>query len=243
MNVVIPMAGRGSRFARHGITTPKPLILVAGRPMIAWAIESVRHIPASRWIFVALKEHEERYGVTTILHSLGDACPVEVILLDDVTEGQLCTILAAREWIDTDEDILIASADTYVVSNLARDIANRSSACRGIISVANMPGDRWSFARTDASGRVIEVAEKVRISDYASTGLYYFTNGREFLSAADEIISNQEKTQGEYYVIPVYKKYIQRSCWVGISAAEAMWDMGTPDALQAFERFLSGAQT
>jgi len=156
-----------------------------------------------------------------------------------VTEGQLCTVLAARDWITKDEDLLIASADTYVISPLANNIAQRAADCRGIISVARLPGERWSFARVDEQGHVVEVAEKIRISDYASTGLYYFSNGCEFVKFADEIIAKQEKTRGEYYVIPVYQKYIDKGCNIGISIAQEMWDMGMPEAAAQFEKSLN----
>ena len=125
------------------------------------------------------------------------------------------------------------------MSDLARDIAQRAADCSGIISVANMPGDHWSFARTDATGRVVEVAEKARISDYASTGLYYFAYGRQFVEVAEEMIRNREKMRGEYYVIPVYQNYIERGWRVEISMAKEMWDMGTPEALATFEQHLT----
>ena len=177
MIVVMSMAGRGSRFAGHGVARPKPLIPVAGKPMFAWALRSLDGLAYSRIVFVVLAEQEAHFGVTSLARRYaGDRA--EVVLLDDVTEGQLCSVLAARDYFDRDEDVLVASSDTYVRSNLARDVARCRSTCHGIISVADLPGDRWSFARTDESGAVVEVAEKVRISDHASTGLYYFANGR-----------------------------------------------------------------
>ena len=100
-----------------------------------------------------------------------------------------------------------------------------------------MPGDRWSFARTGASGAVVEVAEKVRISNHASTGLYYFSSGREFVTAAQTIVSKQQQIRGEYYVMPVYQEYIDRGWEVRLSQADEMWDMGTPDALRQFQTF------
>src|SRR5262245_34697805 len=170
MKVVVPMAGRGSRFAGANLETPKPLIPIARRPMVSWALRSLARMPYTQILFVALAEHEARFGLTDLL--LGIEGPkAQVILLDEVSEGQLCTVLAARDHIDTDEDLLIASSDTYVVSNLAQDIARRHPACRGIISVTEMPGSQWSFARADEMGRVVQVAEKERISDHASTGL------------------------------------------------------------------------
>lgn len=237
MKIVIPMAGRGSRFGNSGMNLPKPLIPVAGKPMVAWALESLKGLAHSQIIFVALAEHEAQYSVCSLLHSFVGSS-AQVFLIDGVTEGQLCTVLTARDLIDSDEDFLIASADTYVVSNLATDIAKRAANCRGIISVANLPGDHWSFARADSAGRVVEVAEKTRISGYASTGLYYFASGSEFVQVADDMIRNQEKTRGEYYVIPVYQKYIHRGLQVDISLATQVWDMGTPNALAAFEQHL-----
>ncbi len=241
MKIIVPMAGHGSRFANRGFTTPKPLIPVAGQPMVRWALKSVEDIPYSGIVFVILAEHDQRYGLSAALRAEFDpAC--EVITLPGVTEGQLCTVLAARDLIDANEDILIISSDTYIVSRLGQDIASRPADCAGIISVADMPGDRWSFARTDASGRVVEVAEKVRISDHASTGLYYFSNGHEFVEIGDAMIRAQEKTRGEFYVIPVYQKLIGRGRSVYISQAGQMWDMGTPEALAAFEAHLARLQ-
>ncbi len=235
MNVVISMAGRGARFADREDDTPKCLIRVAGRPMVFWALESLADLDYEHLIFVALREHETNYQVTALLHSLVGR-QAHVILLPQVTEGQLCTVLAARDWIDLEDDLLIASADTFVVSPLAEDIAARSSECRGIISVAELAGDRWSFARSGPDGRVVEVAEKVRISNHASTGLYYFASGREFVETGDAMVRRGEKTQGEYYIIPVYQKYIQQGWRVELSQAHETWDMGNPEALEKFEQ-------
>ena len=239
MIVVMPMAGRGSRFAGYPVSMPKPLIPVAGQPMFTWALRSLDGLAYSRIVFVVLAEHETQVGITHLAReAAGDKA--EVVPLDDVTEGQLCSVLAARAYLDTDEGVLVASADTYIRSNLPHDIARCEAACHGLISVADLPGDHWSFARTDENGDVVEVAEKVRISAHASTGLYYFANSRRFVATADAMIANKEKTRGEYYVIPVYQKYIDRGWRVGLSLAQAVWDMGTPEALAVFERHLAG---
>ncbi len=237
MKIIIPMAGLGSRFAGAS-ELPKPLIPVAGKPMIAWALNSVRHIPHTQIIFIVLAEHEERYRIKQMLERILGFSP-KIVLIDQVTDGQLCTVLAANDLLDSDEDVLIGSSDTYIVSDLRKDIAQCSSECCGIISVADLPGDRWSFARTDESGRVIEVAEKIRISNHASTGLYYFSNGRQLVEVAEEIIRNREKTRGEYYVIPVYQKFVEHGWQVNVSLAQEMWDMGTPEALVKFVKHIN----
>lgn len=237
MKIVIPMAGRGARFADRGVQTPKPLINVAGYPMMFWAYKSLIGLIYSEIIFIAQRQHEDEFHVSKLIDSFN----IEnwrLVLLDGVTEGQLCTVLTAREYIDSEEAVLIASADTYVVSDLAKDIRNMPQDYHGIISVADMPGERWSFARANAAGWVDEVAEKVRISNNASTGLYFFSSGRELLLVADDIISRKRKTRGEYYVIPVYQEYIKLGMKVGLSYAKEMWDMGTPEAKANFEEYL-----
>ena len=238
MKVVVPMAGRGSRFANTAGTTPKPLIPVMGRPMVAWALKSIENVPFSQIIFIALKEHDEKFQVKKVLTSAMRRRRFELVLLDGITEGQLCTVLEGKSHINTDEDVLIISSDTYVISDIGRHIAQRGGDCSGLISVASLPGNQWSFAQTDEKGNVIRVAEKERISDFASTGLYYFSNGRIFVERAEEVISRGERTKNEFYVIPLYQTYIDRGEVIGISLAKQMFDMGNPEALNASETFL-----
>lgn len=242
MIVILPMAGRGSRFSEKGYTTPKPLINVAGKPMFYWALQSLKGLPVGRLVVVALQEHEELYKLT---HLFRQYCNLPVtpdfVLLSDITEGQLCTVMAAENYFDNDHPLLIAASDTLVISSLAADIESKPDNCVGLISVADLPGDRWSFARTNQSGRVLEVAEKVRISNHASTGIYYFSRCGVFKHFARQILDNKEKTKGEYYVIPVFQKMIDAGMWVGISRAHEMWDMGTPDAKAAFEQHLKNS--
>jgi UDP-N-acetylglucosamine diphosphorylase / glucose-1-phosphate thymidylyltransferase / UDP-N-acetylgalactosamine diphosphorylase / glucosamine-1-phosphate N-acetyltransferase / galactosamine-1-phosphate N-acetyltransferase len=236
MNVVVPMAGRGSRLANTAGTTPKPLISVLGRPMVSWALKSIENVLYNQIIFVALKEHDEKFQVKKVL-TLAMNRPFELLLLDGITEGQLCTVLEAKSHINTDEDLLIISSDTYVISEIGKHIAQRGSDCSGLISVASLPGNQWSFAQTDENGKVIRVAEKERISDFASTGLYYFSNGRIFVERAEEVISTGERTRNEFYVMPLYQKYIDRGEVIGISPAKHTFDMGSPEALSAAETF------
>lgn len=233
MIVVMPMAGRGSRFNGSGYDRPKPLIEVNGRPMFVNALESIRHLAFSKLVIITLLEHEEHFGVTKYLKDFVNY-ETELIQLEAVTEGQLSTVLAAKSFIDTQEDVLIVSSDTIIDSDLHLDILHKPVSSKGLISVANMPGESWSFAKVDHEGRVVQVAEKVKISDHASTGMYYFSHGADLVAFGEEIISNNERTKGEFYVIPVYQKMIDQGMDVGITQAHAMWDMGTPDALNEY---------
>ena len=238
MIVVVPMAGKGSRYSEKGYNMPKPLIKVAGKPMFLWALKSLEDIEYEKLIFIALKQHEQQYQISKSLNKYVEKS-FELVLIDEVTEGQLCTVLKAKEFFKMDDDLLIIASDSFIKSKIGNDIVNKDPYTKGIISVINLPGDKWSFAKVDKEGNVTEVAEKCRISDHASTGLYYFSNPGDFLSASDRIIQYKEKTKGEYYVIPVYQKLIEKKAKIKISIASEMWDMGTPEAKEIFENYLS----
>lgn len=227
------MAGRGSRFLGSDYNRPKPLIEVFGKPMFIHALKSLENIRFTQIIFIALREHQESYDLNGIIES-EVKMKSELLLIPDITEGQLCTVLIAKEIINTDEEILIISADTIVKSDIGYDIKYKSTDCEGIISVANMLGERWSFAKANPIGKVIEVTEKRRISDNASTGLYYFANGKKFVSRAQKMIADKKTTQGEYFIMPLYQDYIDAGEDIRLSYASQMWDLGTPESLNEF---------
>lgn len=239
MLLVIPMAGRGSRFSNVGYSTPKPLIQVGGKPMIHHAFKSVADTNYRKVVFIALKEHEQEYHVSELIRK-EVVENFELILLDEVTEGQLCTVLAASTYFKPNEGILIAASDSYIKSNLAEEL--KSSQADGLISVIDLPGEQWSFAKTNEHGKVIEVAEKKKISNNASTGIYYFRDSILFEEEAKKMINNKETTRGEYYIMPLYNKFIEYGKTITLSHAQEMWDMGTPEAKQKFEKYLDGHQ-
>jgi UDP-N-acetylglucosamine diphosphorylase / glucose-1-phosphate thymidylyltransferase / UDP-N-acetylgalactosamine diphosphorylase / glucosamine-1-phosphate N-acetyltransferase / galactosamine-1-phosphate N-acetyltransferase len=236
MNIVMPMAGRGSRFAQIGIETPKPLIDVFGRPMYSWAMDSLPLELASRVIFVCLEEHLRQRSLEDDIHRRYAHLNPEVIRLVEVTEGQTCTVLKAAAIIDSDEPLLIYNADTYCQTRLSERLPALSPQVAGLIGVFRAPGTKWSFARTDADGRVLETAEKKRISDWASTGLYYFRRGRDFVRHAETMITEDERINGEFYVVPVYNRMIAAGAEVYIDPADEVWALGTPEDLRNFEQ-------
>jgi dTDP-glucose pyrophosphorylase len=231
------MAGKGRRYSDAGYTVPKPLIEINGKPMLYYAFKSVRDVPYEKVIFIALKEHELTFGVSKLIKEQ-IVSDFELILLDDVTEGQLCTVLTASYFFQPNQSILIAASDSYIESNIAEELKNTSM--DGLISVITLPGEQWSFAKTDKTGRVVEVAEKTRISDHASTGIYYFKDSKLFEHYAYQLMQQKETTKGEYYIMPLYNKLIAQSAEIGLSCAKAMWDMGTPEAKLKFEKYLDG---
>jgi dTDP-glucose pyrophosphorylase len=186
----------------------------------------------SEIIFIALKEHESQFGLSEFINKFIKV-PFQLVLIDEVTEGQLCTVLAAKPLIQTSESLLIIASDTVIEGDILADLAKEED-IDGIISVLNLPGEQWSFAKVDSDGRVIEVAEKTRISDWTSTGMYYFKSGANFVEEAERLINRNERTRGEFYIMPLYQKLIDSGLNIRISKAENMWDMGTPEALAHF---------
>jgi dTDP-glucose pyrophosphorylase len=234
VNIVMPMAGRGSRFAQIGVTTPKPLIDVRGKPMYAWATDGLPLALARRLIFICLREHLQplRQDIAKRYAKYDPA----VIALDEVTQGQACTVLAARELIDADEPLLIFNADTYCRTTLAGALESLPPQVAGVLDVFRAAGDKWSFARFDADRRVLETAEKRRISEWATTGLYYFRRGSDFVRHADAMIAEGERSNHEFYVAPVYNRLIAAGADVRANPVEAVWVLGTPEDLAHFER-------
>jgi dTDP-glucose pyrophosphorylase len=231
MNIVIPMAGRGQRFAEAGFSVPKPLIPVHGRPMYAWAVESLPLDLARRLIFICLQEHIEMAGLGADIRARFAMRAPVILTLDDVTEGQACTVLAAAELVDSDDPLIIYNADTWCRSRIDERLRSLSEAVDGVVGVFRAPGGHWSFAKVDPSGRVREMAEKRRISDWAATGLYHFARGHDFIDHAEAMINADDRINGEFYVAPVYNRMIANGANVIVDEALDVVVFGTPEEL------------
>jgi dTDP-glucose pyrophosphorylase len=233
--VVISMAGRGQRFVDAGFEVPKPLIGVRGRPMYAWALDAVPEVVIGKLIFVGLDEHLGSGGLAAdILDRFGHLDP-QIVGLQQVTEGQACTVLAAREHIDPGLPLVVHNADTWCVTGLVTTLDDLGPEVRGVISVFEAEGDHWSFARLDDRGRVLETAEKRRISPYATTGLYHFSRAADFLAAADRMVREDDRVNGEFYVAPLYNRLIADGGVVLADVAQEVVVLGTPAELAANE--------
>ncbi len=228
------MAGRGSRLSALGL--PKPLVEIAGKPLLAWSTRWLKTLPGAKVTVVALAEHDRNFDLASIVERFipGARC----ILIPEVTDGQLCTVLCAAPQLVPEVPLLIAPCDTMIEGPLPipDSLSGPDLGVRGIISVASMPGERWSFAACDADWNVSRVAEKVRISPWASTGLYYFADTAGFLDDARLMVSGGERVKGEFYVMPLYGRMIQRGDRIRAVPVQAMHDLGTPEALAAFGR-------
>ena len=232
MNVLIPMAGAGSRFEQAGYSFPKPLIEVNGKPMIQVVVENL-NIDAKH-IFIVQKEHYEKYNLKYLLNLItNNNC--EIVQVDSMTEGAACTTLLAKKYIDNDEPLMIANSDQFVEwdSNEFMYSMVADNVDGGILSFeATHP--KWSFAKLDDDGFVCEVAEKKPISNIATVGIYYWAKGSDYVKYSEQMIEKDIRTNNEFYVCPVYNEAIGDDKKIKVFPINKMWGLGTPEDLERF---------
>ena len=231
MNVLIPMAGAGSRFQQAGYTFPKPLIDVNGKPMIQVVVDNL-NIDAT-FVFVVQKEHREKYNLDTLLNLITPNC--KIVEVDGLTEGAACTTLLAKEFIDNDNPLIMANSDQFVEwdSNEFMYKMIEQKVDGGILSfTATHP--KWSFAKIDDAGFVTEVAEKNPISDIATVGVYYWAKGSDYVKYAEQMIEKNVRVNNEFYVCPVFNEAIGDGKKIKTFNIEKMWGLGTPEDLKYY---------
>lgn len=231
LNVLIPMAGAGSRFEAVGYTFPKPLIEVRGKPMIQVVVENL-NIEA-KYIYIVQRSHFEKYNLDYLLRLITPNC--EIVQIEGLTEGAACTTLLAREFIDNEESLVIANSDQFVEWNSGETLYSfMADGIDGGIVTFKATHPKWSYARIDESGIVQEVAEKKPISDIATVGIYFWKKGSDYVKYADEMIEKNIRTNGEFYVCPVFNQAIEDGKKFRIRNIDQMWGLGTPEDLNYF---------
>jgi NDP-sugar pyrophosphorylase family protein len=237
LNIVLPIAGRGSRFVAAGYDVPKPLIPVHGVPMIELVVHNVRPGVPHRFIFLALAEHLDHLGMQATLRRAAPGC--EIVPVAQVTEGAACTVLLARNLIDSDDPLMLANSDQWVDVGIDDYLASMETrGADGLIMTMKADDPKWSFVGLDSAGWVTRVVEKEVISDEATVGIYNFRRGRDFVAAADQMIAKNLRVNGEFYVAPVYNELLARGARIAIHNVgrdgAGMHGLGTPADLEHF---------
>tara|TARA_Y100000114_G_scaffold70835_1_gene64781 strand:- start:5887 stop:7269 length:1383 start_codon:yes stop_codon:yes gene_type:complete len=231
MNVLIPMAGAGSRFEQAGYTFPKPLIDVNGKPMIQQVVENL-NIEA-RHIFIVQKSHYEKYSLKHTLNLISPNC--EIVQVEGLTEGAACTTLLAKEFINNDEPLVLANSDQYVEWDSNQFMyASMSDDIDASILTFHSTHPKWSYAKLNEDGFVVEVAEKKPISNNATVGIYFWKRGRDYVDSAETMIRKNIRVNNEFYVCPVYNEALLRGARVKTFHIDRMWGLGTPEDLDTF---------
>jgi len=236
IDVVIPMAGAGSRFSKAGYSLPKPLIDVQGRPMIQIATEYLR-FPNARFIFIVQRSHNEKYKLEPLLKSIIQNC--EIVEIDGLTEGAACTVLAAKHLINNDRHLIIANCDQYIDFDCAEfmyQVINRNAYGSIVTFEQNDGSPKWSYAKVDSKNLVQEVAEKKVISNIATAGVYHFRYGKDFVESAENMINKNFRINNEFYVCPVYNELLNQNKPILNHFCNEMHGLGTPEDLELFLR-------
>ena len=231
INIVIPMAGEGSRFAVEGYKNPKPFIDVNGQPMIKRVIDCL-NIPNRRLILIVRDEQYDEYK--ELLKGIID--DNTIILTAGETEGQACTVLHAHYLINNNDKLVIVNSDQLIFENINAMFEGDSA----ILTFEDSSGSKkWSYAKV-VNDRVVSTREKVPISDFATVGVYYFKHGKDFVNAAlDMIIANDRAMHNnEFYVCPVFNYFIRKGGIVRPYLIDNnQWaSIGTPELLKKYLR-------
>lgn len=235
MNIIITMAGLGSRFRKAGYEMPKYMIKAKGKTLFEWSMDSLVGYNKNvvKYIFVVRKEDNSKNFITNTMKKY-NINNIEIIEIDYLTDGQASTCMLAIPYCELEKPIMIYNIDTYVEPNEMRfdDISGD-----GHIPCFNAPGDHWSFVRTDENNNVIEVREKVRISNNCTLGAYYFSSANLYKKLYEEYYSDETKVEkNEKYIAPIYNYMIKKGMKVTISIIDnrKVHVLGTPEELKIF---------
>lgn len=236
INIVIPMAGLGSRFSKAGFKKPKPFIDVEGKPMISRVIENLSY-PDAHYILIARKEHLEQEK--ELVKEIKSNYNTTFIGIDQLTEGTACTVLFSRGIINSDTPLLIANSDQLVnasIKDFINDCFKRKLDGSILTFVDPELNPKWSFVKLNENGLVKEVQEKKAISEFATVGIYLFSKGRDFVNAAIDMIISNDRVNSEFYTCPVYNYSIRDNKKIGIYNVKfsQMHGLGTPEDLHQY---------
>ncbi len=235
INLVIPMAGSGSRFSDAGYKDPKPMIKIGKYRMIEWVIMNLAP-PVDidlRYIFIARKEHLKNHQFLEILNF----DPNNIILpIDHLTDGAASTVSLASDYINNDQHLIIANSDQFVNINIEEFYRTCLNGSDGTIMTFRARSNKWSYVALDKNDNVMLVREKEPISNIATVGIYHFRNGSSFISGVKQMKAKELTVNGEYYVAPVYNELIENESKIDHFPIERkqMHGLGTPEDLDAF---------
>lgn len=237
LNILIPMAGEGSRFKQVGYKVPKPMIEINGKPMIQHVVDNL-NIDAN-FIFCIRKDHEEQFNISEFIKQFEPTA--QFVIIDSLTEGAACTTLLAKELIDSDKELMIVNSDQLVEFNSNEFYhAMNNDNIDGSILTFQSNETKWSYVSLDENNKVTNVKEKEVISNHATVGIYYWSKGSNYVKYANQMIEQNIRYgqsfngRGEFYVAPVYNEAIKDNKTFRIYDVERMIGLGTPEDLEKY---------
>lgn len=238
INIVIPMAGLGSRFSKVGYSKPKPFIEINGKPMIEHVINNLNVFNAN---FILVGQSIHIAENSDVVNYLIKNYKVKFVEIDGLTEGTACTVLSAANFINNDDSLLIANSDQLIdidVNLFINDSISRNLDGSILCFEDAEMNPKWSFVKLNDEGYVTMAKEKEAISNLATVGIYLFSKGKDFVESAIEMIVSRDKVNGEYYTCPSYNYLIKQKKKIGVYNLEfsQMHGLGTPEDLELYKR-------
>jgi dTDP-glucose pyrophosphorylase len=241
LHIIMPMAGEGSRFARAGWTTPKPLIQLNGIPLFQRAIGSVPIDGAKmKYSFVVRQEHIDKQQIDRLIQEL--LPEARVFSVQKTTRGAVETCLVAEDHIDDNDAIVVMDCDLEFRSAeynklVAQSLSVQESEAEGGALVSfNSDDPRYSYAQIDEGGRVIRTAEKEPISNHALCGAYFFGSGKVFKRVAHQLLADGTHGKPEFYVSLLYNYLLAEGKIVRLVEMEEYHSYGTPEEFLAAQK-------
>lgn len=238
---LIPMAGRGSRFSDRGYTTPKPLLPVDGRPMVVRAMDSLP--AATRNVFVAQKEHEDQFGLTTEIQKYDPRAVIKTI--NGVTEGQAITVDLGLEDEDLSLPLLVAASDNAMIYDRTKLAAwmSDSSVDAIVFTFRNHPSAKRNpemYGWVPRNGEnATGVSVKKAISDQpgnddAIVGAFYFRSGQLYKDTLKKLVDSNIRVNQEFYIDSMVGVLTDSGSTVKILPVEQYICWGTPDDYETY---------
>ena len=215
IEIVIPMAGEGSRFKNAGFSLPKPFIDVSGKMMIERVLDGVK-VNDARYTLVI----QERFLVENLsqIKKINDEYNVQFVNVEKLTQGASCTALAARKFINLSNLVVFVDSDNIFdnkgFNNFIIDAQMRN--LDGSLLTFKSNDNKFSFAKIDDEGYLIQTKEKEVISNHAIAGAYLFKNGEFFVDCVIDSLIYGDKVKNEYYMSNVYNYAIKKGLKIGI---------------------------
>lgn len=233
INIVIPMAGAGSRFRVAGYDLPKPFIEFDGKMMIEHVLSSFSNINANFILVLQEKFLTEQKEQLEILKS---KYTLDFVTVPKLTMGAAITALAAHKKINSEYDIIFADSDNIFDKNDISDFIYhaRKNNLSGAMLTINSDKPCYSFASVDDKGYLIETKEKEVISNHAITGVYYFKSLEQFKDSVIDLVVESDLSKGEFYMSNVYNHLRKITDKIGILDIKHFDCVGTPEQLKEY---------
>jgi len=240
LHIIMPMAGEGSRFAKAGWTTPKPLIELRGVPLFQRAIGSVAIEGVEmKYSFIVRQEHIDNQHIDLMIKEILPSAQVFSVL--KTTRGAVETCLVAEPAIDDDDAVVVMDCDLEFRSKRYNELVAAALALPadeadgGALVSFESNNPRYSYAAIDDEGRVLRTAEKEPISNHALCGAYFFGSGKDFKRIAHRLIDDGAFGKPEFYVSLLYNYLLAQGKVVRLATMEEYYSYGTPEELQQYQ--------